>query len=168
MKRCRTCRQYHPTASFTPEKRSADGFGYRCKNCERARRKRDRAKNSLKWASQDPYETHPTGSKLCGGCKATKPVEDFSRNAQAGDGLQSSCKQCQIDRWHLRTYGRTLQQGGDACAICGGTENLAVDHDHATGQTRGNLCRPCNMAIGSFNDDLSLLQKAIAYLEKWS
>lgn len=37
------------------------------------------------------------------------------------------------------------------CAICGGKKKereLAVDHDHKTGQIRGLLCAPCNVSLG--------------------
>lgn len=55
------------------------------------------------------------------------------------------------------------------CAICGGVnksgKELFVDHNHQTGKIRGLLCMHCNHAIGKFNDDINLLQRAIEYLE---
>lgn len=42
--------------------------------------------------------------------------------------------------------------------------NLAVDHCHSTGQIRGLLCVSCNTAIGSFKDNIELLNKAVKYL----
>jgi hypothetical protein len=85
---------------------------------------------------------------------------------------------------HLTTkYGITLeeyetmlgaQDGG--CKICGATEankpgnrytNLVVDHNHETGQVRGLLCNAHNRALGMFDDDVELLQKAIDYLEAY-
>lgn len=61
------------------------------------------------------------------------------------------------------------------CAICGGLETetrggntkaLAVDHCHKTGAIRGLLCSSCNTGIGKFRDDVTILESAIAYLQK--
>lgn len=61
------------------------------------------------------------------------------------------------------------------CAICGNPEtelrngivrHLAVDHDHTTGKIRELLCQRCNKGIGTFNDNVDLMLKAIAYLRK--
>ena len=54
---------------------------------------------------------------------------------------------------------------GASCYICGGTYNLAIDHDHATGALLGILCAFCNTALGSMRDDITLLEKAIKYLK---
>jgi hypothetical protein len=41
-----------------------------------------------------------------------------------------------------------------------------MDHEHETGRCRGTLCGYCNKAVGFFNDDPILLQKALAYLQR--
>lgn|SRR3990167_817816 len=78
-----------------------------------------------------------------------------------------------------KRYGLTLDQYQQMaahqhgrCAICdtvpqgkgkkSGT--LHVDHDHATGVTRGLLCDRCNRAIGLFGDSSIVLTKAAMYL----
>lgn len=55
-----------------------------------------------------------------------------------------------------------LISGG--CQICGSFEKICVDHDHRTGQIRGALCEPCNLGLGRFKDDPTLLMKAVEYL----
>lgn len=56
---------------------------------------------------------------------------------------------------------------GNKCAICGRvgkTREIAVDHDHKTGETRGRLCLTCNKGIALFRDDPELLFNAANYL----
>lgn len=78
-----------------------------------------------------------------------------------------------------RRYGITPEQRdalGTMCAICGiegGTTakngrrlRLHVDHCHDTGAIRGLLCHHCNTGIGHLKHDVTLLQKAIAYLQR--
>ena len=55
------------------------------------------------------------------------------------------------------------------CQICfkhieGRDKN--IDHCHKTGEIRGVLCSHCNTSLGGFNDDLTIINKAIQYLEK--
>lgn len=99
-------------------------------------------------------------------------------------GGVSSCRQCHIDNGGIeyqRNFGlrsryglspedfnRMLDEQGGVCAICGTVDAkgrpLHVDHDHATGAVRGLLCHQCNNGLGSFRDQVALMEKAIAYL----
>ena len=60
-----------------------------------------------------------------------------------------------------------VMQGG-RCAGCqratGATRRLAVDHNHATGEVRGLLCRPCNRMVGWFRDDPATFLRLADYL----
>ncbi len=74
-------------------------------------------------------------------------------------------------------YGITLEQR-DAllaaqqgkCALCGapirfgGPGSAVVDHCHASGKIRAILCHLCNVGLGSFRDNPTLLDKAKQYL----
>lgn len=70
----------------------------------------------------------------------------------------------------LQEYDNMLAAQDGVCAICGKEcrKNmfLSVDHDHETGAIRGLLCDDCNNGLGKFFDDVSLLQKAIDYLDE--
>ena len=79
-------------------------------------------------------------------------------------------------------HGLTVEQLdelGDACAICGFTGPLVVDHDHeAAGRhghdpargcwvcVRGKLCDYCNTGLGKFGDDPERLRRAADFLER--
>jgi hypothetical protein len=66
-------------------------------------------------------------------------------------------------------YERLLAVQGRMCLICdephSERDKLAVDHDHATGQIRGLICRRCNAGIGLFRDSRNFLRRAAAYLK---
>ena len=71
----------------------------------------------------------------------------------------------------LADYQAILAQQGGVCAICKGPQQahrtrLSVDHDHVTGQIRGLLCDNCNTGIGKLQNNTTVLQKAIEYLER--
>lgn len=59
-------------------------------------------------------------------------------------------------------------KAGKACAICGGTANLVIDHCHRTGVIRGVLCSSCNAGLGMFGDSTERLVAAIEYLTRTS
>ena len=77
----------------------------------------------------------------------------------------------------LENYNKLVEQQNNECAICGNNETvkqngkitrLAVDHDWETGKVRGLLCKNCNTTLGNLNEDISLFEKCIKYLEKHS
>lgn len=131
---------------------------------------------------------HMRQDKRCPSCEETKPVAEFPKNVTTSDGYGCYCKPChnRIGRentrkkhgnrgYHLkRRYGITqedfnnlLESQKGLCAICeksGGQKPWHVDHDHSSGKVRGILCHPCNTALGNFNDDPEILERALKYL----
>lgn len=44
---------------------------------------------------------------------------------------------------------------------------MHIDHDHRTGKFRGLICQSCNIGLGHFNDDPSVLVLAVRYLNRF-
>jgi len=71
-------------------------------------------------------------------------------------------------------YNELLLKQNYVCAIClkaetrkhqnGKIARLSIDHCHKTGKIRGLLCGKCNFAIGQFNDNPYLCERATNYL----
>ena len=121
-------------------------------------------------------------SKVCPKCGEDKPASEYYSN-------YGYCKPCHKEygknpdkqrHYQLRKkfgigindYNRMFEDQKGCCAICGDHQSesnraLAVDHDHDTGYVRALLCMKCNTALGKFKDSIEVLQKALAYLEKY-
>jgi hypothetical protein len=103
-------------------------------------------------------------------CKSCRRDADRAYRESDPDGYR--------DKVIRRKYGiglvefdEMLVAQGGGCAICGAAMNpdansLAIDHCHATGKVRGILCGRCNKALGLFDDDPLLLEKAVIYLRR--
>lgn len=134
-----------------------------------------------------------TVMKRCPKCGETKPLSEFY--ALRAGWVGPYCKPCtkaDVQRWqrenpekHYRKqrrsdlkrryglsesdYDKMLAAQDGRCPICGvilGEVQVAVDHNHETGQVRGVLCHRCNRTLGLFGDDPGRLRRAAAYLRK--
>jgi len=63
-----------------------------------------------------------------------------------------------------------LENPNKICECCGSKEYKGkgwhIDHCHVTKKFRGLLCQNCNLGLGHFKDDISLLKRAIEYLRR--
>jgi hypothetical protein len=72
----------------------------------------------------------------------------------------------------LEEYDRILAEQSHGCAICSKPPKeayakvLHVDHCHTTNAIRGLLCDNCNHLLGNAKDNVSILIRAIEYLNK--
>lgn len=90
-KMCLSCRQSKPVDLFY---KTAKGYSYRCKECEKAvARERQRQR------SRQLKVTVVT--KVCSRCSAEKPAQAFHSNTFNPDGLGQYCKECR------RAYDKT-------------------------------------------------------------
>ena len=130
--------------------------------------------------------------KICNTCGAARSVEEFSADKQKRDGVRGTCKPCRnaetrrrygddqhrarqqsLSRSRKYLYGLTtvdyeafMAARGNRCEVCSSVGPLCIDHDHATRQLRGVLCKNCNNALGLFKDTPEYLRRAAAYLER--
>ena len=128
--------------------------------------------------------------KHCPKSGEEKATSEFVRNRSARDGIGAYCRPCHaavvrgnVQKNHgsgrdfqlKRRYGvdstssgwLLLQQRG-VCAVCRKEKPAHLDHCHETQEVRGILCFNCNRALGYFDDDVSIMCRAAAYLESHS
>lgn len=134
----------------TKTKTACRAAGSKCVDCYNKHMRAYRAKNRPKWRA------------LHQSWKSRNPEKARNSGLRRYYGID-------IDQ-----YNKMLESQGGVCKICSrrpfGTRKqsmvLHVDHCHATGVVRALLCHQCNIGIGKFQDNPSLLRKAASYLEE--
>lgn len=141
---------------------------------------RGKSSNKPKTQQSKDATKYPQGyfkNKPCKLCstmfKPHAPAEHYCSDTCKDDALSNAylMRQYQIT---LEDYRDMYEEQNGLCKICGedGTRRasatqstpLVIDHSHVTGDVRGLLCHTCNSALGQFNDDIGILNKAIEYL----
>lgn len=154
---CCKCELEKNLSEFHKDKYEKDGHTYACKIC------RNNKYNNY-------YVKNPEKQKL------KNDLQKDNRKAfySSPKGIISS-RRAHLKRNYnmsLEEYEKRLLEQGDKCAICENYHRfdkygvLAVDHCHKTGKIRGLLCFKCNTILGSVNDNIDTLKKAIKYLKK--
>lgn len=144
-RRCSTCEVVKPISEFYPR----------------------RSRGLVEWQHQ---------CKVCGKARAQSP--EYREWQRAHYRANRDVKRDAVHRTKYRLSQEQLDALRDfhlgLCAICGNAEygkhqngrvnDLAIDHDHDTGQVRGLLCNSCNRGLAGFKDNIGLLSKAAEYL----
>ncbi len=146
MKVCTTCRTAKPLTEYGVNRQGKFGRRARCKAC-----------TDINNAAR--YRRDPAGH-----------LARQKRNREADPTAFAARRR---DQKFRRKYGLTAKERdsmagaqGGACLICETVRPLKVDHCHATGAVRGLLCGLCNTALGAFQDNPALLDRAAAYLRE--
>ena len=145
--RCTKCQQEKPETEFYEFR----GYIHRqCKACETAQQRERRKRPDVQARDRET-------SKL--------------RALRNHEGRLASSRRHKHKKINVtdEAYKEMLDSQNRRCAICGEQPNgisLAVDHNHETGKVRGLLCRNCNLALGLFKDNQTLLASAKSYLER--
>lgn len=111
------------------------------------------------------------GLLWCYCCRQWHPVAVFGRDKSRNGGYKSACNSCAKQKSRASTFGMTvaavkaMTTDQAKCAICGSQKTLVIDHDHTTDMVRDVLCTRCNVGLGQFLDNVSLMLKAVSYLE---
>jgi hypothetical protein len=147
-KTCKRCSLDLPLNAFSKDRSKSDGLQRLCKTCDLKKARKYYNENRTKVLSS--YKT-----------RITKMTNRYTRVKK---------------KYNLSPfqYDSLIINQESKCAICGlkSITHLSVDHDHnccgsnnSCGKcVRGLLCNRCNLGLGSFNDDLNRLLKAIDYL----
>jgi predicted nucleic acid-binding Zn ribbon protein len=115
-------------------------------------------------------QQHGTPKRVCVVCHTPMPRElnlMVTYCSEACLAIKRRTASMKRKGWKIspREVYLLLQQHPQECTICGGTDNVVIDHCHAAIRFRGFLCSNCNTGIGMFGDDIERLKRAIAYLE---
>lgn len=118
--------------------------------------------------------------RRCSRCKSVKAIDQFPRTGREIDhGRGYICNPCVAEKQRknlhsvvtrfdmtVEDYNHLLEHQGGVCAICSKPpleRRLVIDHDHATFQVRGLLCKSCNLRVIGLEDN-EWISKAQAYL----
>lgn len=129
--------------------------------------------------------------KTCRKCGLVKDYSNYYK-ATSGtkDGYRHECKKCWAEscmsyhrdnrderleaarsRYYKTKYNLTteeateLKESSSGCEVCG-SNPVVIDHCHSSGKVRGLLCNKCNQALGSLNDDPSIIYRLGDYMKK--
>ena len=133
-----------------------------------------------------PFDPEKSGDqfthKVCNRCNRLLPVDEFQKNQNGKNNRtvrRPSCNDCRdiIDgknipvkikhAWNNTKPHMVIWE----CPICkkrtipGLTSKVVLDHNHSTGHPNDWICDSCNTGLGRFNDDISVMKKAIKYLK---
>lgn len=141
MKKCTVCDQLLDYSNYHKSKSTKDGYGYRCRECDREARLKYREANKERFAEVSRRKALKF--------KYGISLEEYEAILEKQG---HSCAICKTKENGVPGKRRSW--------------NWSVDHCHASGRIRGLLCNQCNRGLGMLGDTVESLQKALDYLKK--
>jgi hypothetical protein len=182
-RRCSKCEKIKPITEFYHDAASPLGRSYQCKECTKIRAKQYRHDHPEKHREQERRRRVRRAPHI-----AEQKAKWYAENVETAKARIKEWTQRRrkespehFHDLHLRrtygiplgTYAKLLAEQNEGCAICGNPPTprerwLHLDHCHDTGKVRALLCMACNTTLGRFRHDPTTIEKAIAYLLKYS
>lgn len=165
MKQCSKCKETKTEAAFSVSRKATDGLQNHCKACHKARYAANKAHIAAKNKSwRDANKDHSRAYRR--EWAKRNPVSVTAKTLKRQYGLS------------VAQYEALFAEQKGRCKICRRsltsqiTETRAesrrfvahVDHCHSTNAVRGLLCFDCNVGLGKFQDDETVLLAAARYL----
>lgn len=145
MKWCYNCKKIKSRDDFYPDRskkrQRLDGLAAWCKVCAKA------AKQTWVVKNRERHNKYQITRRL-----KTKFGVEYEIYEQMFKEQDGKCAICKTSEPTPRKRGKRI--------------NFDIDHNHTTGKIRGLLCSKCNVGLGAFNEDIQLLEIALAYLRK--
>ena len=122
-------------------------------------------------------------TKICRRCQHRKSIFEFEKNQKSIAGKVSrrgECRECRGWKKSISSKARKEYEKNHpvppigepfTCPVCQNTiirqfkNEVVLDHNHKSGEIRGYICRMCNNSMGMMEDDVSILQRAIKWLQ---
>ena len=122
-------------------------------------------------------------TKICRRCQQRKSIFEFEKNQKSIAGKISrrgECRECR--KWkkpipmkarleYEKTHPRPPIGEPFHCPVCEKTfirqfkNDVTLDHYQVNGEIRGWICRQCNSSIGMMDEDVSILKRAIKWIQ---
>lgn len=154
MKQCPSCGEVKELNHFGKDKNKLGGLKYSCKVC---RNKENKARRDA-----DPSKHRTVNLAYARSDRGRELMRLNNLRRKYWPHLTN--EECRVK------YATLLKEQNDSCGLCGEHKstnrfNLAVDHCHATGKSRGLLCNKCNrFEVGRHT--LKTAEMLVAYLKK--
>lgn len=122
-------------------------------------------------------------TKICRRCQQRKSIFEFEKNQKSIAGKISrrgECRECRKRKKPIsmkarleyeKTHSRPPIGKPFHCPVCEKTiirqfkNDVTLDHSQVNGEIRGWICRQCNSSIGMMDEDVSILKRAIKWIQ---
>jgi hypothetical protein len=165
---CSKCRKHKSTEAFSWANKARGVLQGYCKPCKSLEFKAYYAANITKekkreYARNSKPENRAARNEYWRQRKLAEPEKTFTRKRTSYLKTQYGITPEIYDAMLAAQFG--------CCAICGsespgrGGKYFHVDHCHTTQAVRGLLCNACNIGLGYFRDDATVMASALTYLK---
>ena len=139
MKTCTVCKETLDYSHYHNSSVTSDGYGYRCKKCDKLARHEYRLNNKERFAEVSRRKQLKF--------KYGITLEEYDKIYREQKGCCALCETPENNVTGARRYW-----------------NFSVDHCHGSGKIRGLLCNNCNRGLGLLGDTKESLKKVLDYL----